>query len=135
LSASSRESGTADSGDLEMSRSAGNVDQVAPKPVERLGRVCVRTLRTQQRTESQCQLIYRSVTHFAGAGHHLVHYEIIIDASFFGGVVVLARMDQVSSHAFGCALSNVDSSASVLRIIWHSMESLILAQDERWRRA
>jgi hypothetical protein len=36
---------------------------------------------------------------FAGAGHHLVHYEIIIDTSF-GGVVVLARVDQVSSHAF-----------------------------------
>ena len=29
----------------------------------------------------------------------LVHYEIIIDTSF-GGVVVLARVDQVSSHAF-----------------------------------
>ena len=59
----------------------------------------VRTLRTQQRTESQCQLIYCSVAHFAGAGLHLVHYEIHVD-TFFWGVVVLARVDQVSSYAF-----------------------------------
>ena len=100
LSASSRELGTADSDDLEMSRSAGNVDQVAPKPVERLGRVCVRTLRTQQRTESQrqtdlsfCHPLRGGRTSFGALRDHF-------DALLWG-VVLLARMDQVSSHAFG----------------------------------
>src|SRR6185312_6371006 len=44
--------------DLELSSPAGNVDQVAPEAVERPPRVRARTLRTQQRTESQRQLIY-----------------------------------------------------------------------------
>ena len=60
---------------------------------------------------------------------------VVFISNFFWGVVVLARVDQVSSHAFGCALSFVDSGAFASWIIWHSMESLILAQDERWRRA
>ncbi len=94
-----RESGTAGSDDLELSRPAGNVDQVAPKPVERLGRVCVRSLRTQQRTESQCQLIECSAAHLVGAGHFFGLLRDHFDASFFWGVVVLARVDQVSSHA------------------------------------
>ena len=41
--------------DLELSSPAGNVDQVAPEAVERPPRVRARTLRTQQRTESQRQ--------------------------------------------------------------------------------
>ena len=64
-----------------------------------------------------------------------MHYEIKIATPLDRGVVVLARVDQVSSCAAGHALSFVDSGAFASWIIWHSMESLILAQDERWRRA
>ena len=55
-------------------------------------------MRTQQRTESQCQLIYCPATHFAGVGLHLVHYEIVCGGAL-RGVTVLARVDQVSSGA------------------------------------
>ena len=48
-------------GQLTLRTGPGSVSRVAPKTVERSWRVCVRSLRTQQRTESQCQLIYRWV--------------------------------------------------------------------------
>ena len=51
-----RAAGTGRAG-LTLRTEPGSVSRVAPKTVERLLRVRVRTLRTQQRTESQCQLI------------------------------------------------------------------------------
>ena len=66
--------------------------------------MCVRTLRTQQRTESQCQLFGAGLAaaHFAGADIVLVHYEIILTFQICERLLVFETViDQVSSHAFG----------------------------------
>ena len=83
-----------------------------------------------------CCVVVRS-----GSALFLVHYEIVCGGALLG-VTVLARVCQVS---FGglfwvVVFPFVDLGVSafvvgVPRFIWHSMESLILAQDERWRRA
>ena len=44
--------------DLTRPERPGNVQWVAPKSVGRSTRVCVRSLRTQQRTDSQCQMLF-----------------------------------------------------------------------------
>ena len=45
-------------GQLTLRTGPGNVYRVAPKQVEKPSRVCVRSLRTQQCTESQCQFVW-----------------------------------------------------------------------------
>ena len=102
----------------------GNVTRVASKEIERSTRKRVRSLRTQQRTDSQCQF-----------------FELVLCWAFHRSVVgVWLDFDRVSlarleSRMFlwfvDHALRLVGCGAGYM----HSMESLILAQDERWRRA
>jgi hypothetical protein len=69
---------------------------------------------------------------FAEVGHHLVHYEIDCFASSCVPGFIRRPFWVV---VFPFVDLGISSSGGVLRFIWHSMESLILAQDERWRRA
>ena len=102
--------------------------------------MCVRSLRTQQRAKSRCQIILVSRGGFALA---------------FGGCGVASRaiplveMDGLFTSAFvqpdhrallgGAVFADVGTVGRAFRGVpvscCSSTESLILAQDERWRRA
>ena len=99
--------------------------------------VRVRSLRTQQCTDSQCHLL--------GAGLCL-----LLLWWWVGLVLGLFFLVQIFELAFArvwtsdlCRIFVWHSSSLLIGrpwfvgrvVIWHSMESLILAQDERWRRA
>ena len=92
---------------------------------EACGMVCVRFLRTQQRAKSQCTCITPS----AGAGP--------VTAWF----LVCGCQDRLEGRVFrfeGLLLVSVACWLGFARLVVayrHSTESLILAQDERWRRA
>ena len=87
--------------------------------------VCVRSLRTQQRAKSQCTCTYPVKGGLAGDG--LVS-ETDAKIVSMAGLASRTRHLHVSSpHG-----RSSDRPAVAYR---HSMESLILAQDERWRRA
>ena len=85
--------------------------------------VCVRSLRTQQRAKSQCTCtnpVIGSVRQRSGPQ---------TDAK----IVSMARQPEETSLMSASARAVFGTSS---RFAYrHSMESLILAQDERWRRA
>ena len=103
--------------------------------------MCVRTLRTQQRTESQC--------HFVLALGLLAAY-VVVSRLLVSRALLYILLFQICERllvfeaviAFGCLPSGGKSSVFFIllmrpsgHVYIHSMESLILAQDERWRRA
>ena len=103
--------------------------------------MCVRSLRTQQRTESQCHFVLALgllaalvVVRSSGARSNVVHIVV-------SNLRAFARVwdcDRVSVAGFGwwwrVSLFLLTMTSRGL-VYMHSMESLILAQDERWRRA
>ena len=99
----------------------------------------VRSLRTQQRTDSQCQLVsgagFLSAVVVVVGGYLVAGYCFFgtnFRASFllvFGPVICVGLFRRISSLLIG------RPALVGCVVIRHSMESLILAQDERWRRA
>jgi hypothetical protein len=77
--------------------------------------VCVRFLRTQQCVKSQCLLV-------------------LDRAASFGGCLVLDSFGKMNDSCRDCFRFRFGSSFAGV-VVWTLTESLILAQDERWRRA
>ena len=99
--------------------------------------MCVRSLRTQQRTDSQCQFCL--VLGFVAACVVVVGFGVwafVLLYKFSSWFARVCACDRAS--AFGGRFSFLligHAAFGGVRGYRHSMESLILAQDERWRRA
>ena len=111
---------------------------VALERDESLSTVCARSLRTQQRAKSRCQKpCPKGSDTDLGSDRDLGQIPLVES----GVLVYLTRgtfsaRDQLwPAQAPACAGFEVDANATSVVIEQTSTESLILAQDERWRRA
>ena len=123
---------------------SGRVTQVAPESTPKgWDAVCVRFLRTQQRAESQCRNLFYPV-------HGLLDWSgfcILLGLWGLGwfcclcvdSFVIVIQVSLIVSVSLDRFLLFVHCVSAFWVGVWFtylfSMESLILAQDERWRRA
>jgi hypothetical protein len=101
-----------------------NVQRVAPRQTERSRPVRIRSLRTQQRAESQCQVLPRG----RGLGPVI---DWLRSCCGFLWYTTSTQLVETSDHSVGTPARRGRSGKPYKAFT----ESLILAQDERWRRA